>query len=127
MSFQSNDQFTETLISGADLRNNAQFRFVKLNGAGRVVRCDTAGERAYGMLLNKPNDGETANVVTAPGGSMITLGGNVTGAGVELTTDNQGRAIAATVNKQYVNAIAKKGGSAGDEVGANGVTYQKNV
>lgn len=125
MSFQSNDMWTESRVCGENLTGQ-QFRFVKLNAAGRVVRCNTAGERAYGILLNKPNTGETAQVVKAPGGNIVVAGAAIAAIGAELQTDNQGRAIPAVAG-DYVNAIAKQTASAaGDEISADGVTYQKN-
>lgn len=45
--------------AGADL-TAAQFKFVKISGGG-VVLCG-AGENAVGVLLNKPNTGEAAEV-----------------------------------------------------------------
>ena len=125
MSFASNDIFTETLIAGADL-SGSQFRFVKLNAAGRVIPCNAAGERAYGVLLNKGNTGEAVNVSKAPGGSQVELGANVTEVGDELTTNATGQAIPATGNT-YVNGIAKNTGSANAQIGADLVTYNKNA
>ena len=123
MAFQSNDMFTETLVAGADLRES-QFRFVKLNAAGRVVRCSVAGERAYGVLLTKANTGEAVNVSKAPGGSFVVAGVNITEVGDEITTNAAGQAIAATANT-YVNGIAKQTASAGDQISADLVTYKR--
>lgn len=116
----------ESFSAGSDL-TTSQFRFVKLQSNGRVIRCDTAGERAYGVVLNKPANGETAQVAIGEGGSEVVAGGAVT-RGVEVTTDNQGRAVAATTDKYYVNGIARTAASAaGNRFGVNLTTYQKNV
>lgn len=116
----------ESLNAGSDL-STSQFRFVKLQSNGRVIRCDTAGERAYGVVLNKPTEGKTAQVAIGTGGSEVTAGGAVN-RGVEVTTDNQGRAVAATTDKHYVNGIARtSAAAAGNRFGVNLTTYQKNV
>ena len=47
--------------AAADLRTN-QYNFVKLDANGNVVLCSAAGEKAIGVLQNKPNTGETAVV-----------------------------------------------------------------
>ena len=125
-SFLPNTTTTESRVAGADLPNR-QFRFVKLLANGRVVLCDTAGERAYGVILNRPKAGETAQISLEPGGSELTAGA-VLAIGDELTTDNLGRAIKATADKHYVNAIAmSSAAAAGNTIGAAMKTYQKNV
>lgn len=127
MSFQSNQLFMESRRAGEDLTAK-QFHFVKLNAAGRVVACDTVGERAYGVLLNAIGNNKVAQISRGPGGSDVVAGAVIAGPGVELTTNAAGRAIPATANKHYVNGIAMKAASAdGTVIGANLATYQKNV
>ena len=127
MSFQSNQLFMESRRAGADLTTK-QFHFVKLNATGKVIACDTAGERAYGVLLNAPNSNGVCQISKDPGGSDVVAGAAVTGPGVELTTNNAGRAVPATTDKHYVNGIALKAASGnGVTISANLKTYQKNV
>ena len=67
MTFANNIRHQETLRAGEDLRTK-QFHFVKKTTAGKVVACDVAGELAYGVLLNKPDNGGNAIVVRAGAG-----------------------------------------------------------
>ena len=127
MSFQSNQLFMESRRAGADLRTK-QFHFVKLNATGKVVPCDTIGERAFGVLLNAVDNNQVAQIAKGPGGSDVVAGAAIAGPGVEITTNAAGRAIAATADKHYVNGIALKAATAdGNQVSANLTTYQKNV
>ena len=124
MSFQSNDQWMESVDAGADLRNGGQFRFVELNANNQVTRCNAAKERAYGVLQNKPNSGEVAQVVKGPGGTLVEAGAALA-IGDEVTTDAQGRAIKATAANDYVNGIAKEAASAaGDFISVDLTTYK---
>ncbi len=50
-----------TFNAGADLRTH-QFKFVKLDANGDVILASAAGESCVGVLLNKPNTGEQAEV-----------------------------------------------------------------
>lgn len=124
--FQSNDIFVKTIPAGEDL-SSKQFHFVKLNAAGRVVACNTAGERAFGVVLNKPDAaGKSANVVTGPGGSFVVAGAAVP-LGSEVATDAQGRAKVAAAT-EYVNGVAVSGAAAANaRISANLLTYQKNA
>ena len=127
MSFQSNQLFMESRRAGGNLRTK-QFHFVKLNAAGKIVSCDTIGERAYGVLLNAPDNNQVCNISKGPGGSDVIAGSALAGPGVELTTNAAGRAIPAIADKHYVNGISLKAASAdGNTISANLVTYQKNV
>lgn len=128
MAFQSNDMFTESYVAGVDLpAGGNQFRFVKLNATGKVIRCGTLKEKAIGVLLNHPNNNEVAQVVKGPGGSLVVAGAAIS-IGQEVSTDAQGRAVPATTNKDYVNGIAKEAATnAGDVISVDLITYQKNV
>src|SRR5687768_2741480 len=82
------------LVAGADLSAH-QFKFVKLSGTGlQVVVCSAAGENAFGVLQDKPDaQGKAASVATL-GVSKVVAGGAIA-PGDLVTTDAQGRAIAA--------------------------------
>ena len=54
--------FTFPLEAGADLSAH-QFRPVKLNATGKVVRATGVADKVIGILQNKPKNGGTANVM----------------------------------------------------------------
>lgn len=87
---QSRD--TRTMIAGEDL-SAAQFKFVTLEADGQIDLADSAGERALGVLLNKPTAGAAATVAMT-GKVMVEAGASVT-AGDQLQTDAAGDAITA--------------------------------
>ncbi len=68
MASQANLVKEPGLKAGADLSAAAnQFKAVKLDASGDVILCDSAGELVFGVLYNKPQLGEAAEVVV--GGS----------------------------------------------------------
>ena len=87
---QSRD--TRTFVAGEDL-SSAQFKFVTLEADGQIDLADAAGERALGVLLNKPTSGKAATVAMT-GKVMVEAGAAVT-AGDEIQTDATGDAITA--------------------------------
>ena len=91
MAYDSNLQ-SISLVAGEDL-SSSQYRFVKLNAAGAVIRCTVQGEFAAGVLQNKPTSGQIAEV-GFNGVSKIVLGNTVVGTD-QLMTDTAGRAIPA--------------------------------
>lgn len=50
-----------TFVAGGDLRAK-QFTFVMLNSSGEVISCTGATDNPVGILQNKPNTGEMAEV-----------------------------------------------------------------
>jgi hypothetical protein len=89
---QSRD--TRTFLAGEDL-SSAQFKFVTLEADGNVDLADSAGERAVGVLLNKPDASGKAATVAMTGKVMVVAGGSVT-AGDEIATDASGDAVTAS-------------------------------
>lgn len=83
---------TRTFVAGEDL-SSAQFKFVTLEADGQVDLADAAGERAVGVLLNKPAAGKAATVAMT-GKVMVVAGAAVT-AGDQIQTDAAGDAITA--------------------------------
>lgn len=81
------------LKAGADL-SAEQFTAVKVAADGDVEQCD-AGERAIGILQNKPIDGEACEI-EMDGISKAVAGAAVANAGTELASDDDGRLVAAT-------------------------------
>jgi len=88
---QSRD--TRTFEAGEDL-SSAQFKFVTLEADGQVDLADAAGERAIGVLLNKPDAAGKAATVAMTGKVMVEAGAAVT-AGDQIQTNAAGEAIEA--------------------------------
>lgn len=88
---QSRD--TRTFEAGEDLSSH-QFKFVTLESDGQVDAADSAGERALGVLLNKPDAAGKAATVAMTGKVMVEAGAAVT-AGAQLQTNASGEAITA--------------------------------
>lgn len=88
---QSRD--TRTFEAGEDL-SSAQFKFVTLEADGQVDLADAAGERAIGVLLNKPDAAGKAATVAMTGKVMVEAGASVT-AGDQIQTNAAGEAIEA--------------------------------
>lgn len=88
--------------AGADL-TESQFRFVKWDGDS-VVRAE-AGEAAAGVLLNDPNEDGAARVGYF--GVLKVEAGDTVTAGAEVTSDADGKAVAATTG-DIVLGIARE-------------------
>jgi hypothetical protein len=91
-----------------------QYHFME-DTAGKVDSCNAAGERAYGVLQDKPEAADRACSVAVSGITKIKLGGTVA-SGDKVTTDNQGRAVAAVATNQMLG-ICEEGGAVG-QIGA---------
>jgi hypothetical protein len=61
--------------AAADL-SALQYHFVKLDSAGKIVACSTVGEKAFGILQDKPKSGEIGTVLIQPGNlTLLVVGG----------------------------------------------------
>lgn len=125
--YRDNIRETFTGVAGADL-SNMDGRFIKRAADGRYVLCNTAGERASGVLLKGRKENEAINFVAFPGGvgSLKCIPAGFAN-NIALATDNQGRAKLAADN-DYVLAIARKAAAAlteGDTIPANLVLYRQ--
>lgn len=103
--------------------------FVKEAENGRYDLCDTAGERADGVVIKGRGEGKSIQVVKLPGGvgKVKIVPGGITN-GVEVATDNMGRARVATAGN-YVLGLARQTVAASTEGGEGSVDlvlYQKN-
>jgi hypothetical protein len=105
-----------SLVAKSDLRA-LQFTFVKVLLGGEVEANTTSGGYVIGVLQNKPNVGETAEVAFG-GVTKIVLGATV-GPAAEVMSDASGRAIAApggSAPGDFVRGQLLEGGDA-DEIG----------
>lgn len=116
-----NDQFT--FEAGADLRDK-QFYGVKKDANGRVILASAKGERILGVLQNKPNTGEEAQVVLNPAGSPVVAGAAIT-VDTEIIVGADGRFIPKDAANQYVAGISEQAATAaGQVIDANLTLYQ---
>lgn len=102
-------------VAGADLRSH-QYKFVKLNSTGKVVLCDTAGERAFGILENKPRNGQSARVRVEGVSKVLVAASQTITHGTRLTTDANGRAAAAATGNNVLGIALTDPGATVDEV-----------
>jgi len=94
-----------------------QYTFVKWGTeAGKVVACDTQGERAIGILMNKPAAGETADVALPGGGAKLKCDASIAIGGL-ITPGTDGLGEAAALG-DYVCAV---GDAVGHATAANEV------
>lgn len=100
-----------TRIAGADL-TAAKYRFVELT-AGKVTRCNAAGEAAIGVLQNDPADTEAATIAIVGSTTKVVAGAAIT-EGAKITTDNEGRAVTASTGNQIHGTAMLGAGAAGE-------------
>ena len=92
-----------------------QFYFVERGtAAGEVDVCDGAGDRVVGVLVNKPEAGEAAEVMVY-GVAKVTAGGTIT-RGATVGTDANGKAVAKTADADLVAGIAETAAASGELV-----------
>jgi len=83
-----------SLTAGDDL-SALQFHLVKLDTDGTVIKC-TAGAQAIGVLLNKPLDGQVAEIASLQRGRVkVASAATLATIGTRLTSDGDGFAVAA--------------------------------
>lgn len=100
----------DALPSGADLINSL-FRFAKVNSAGQLVVCDTAGETVYGSLSEVQAGAGRGATVDIDGILKVVAGGTVA-TGAKVATNASGAAVTASTGNVVVG-IARKGGASG--------------
>lgn len=96
---------TVSLVAGADL-SAKQYTFVKTNTSGKVVSSGD-GERGVGVVQDKPT-ADKATMIATSGISKVLCGGNITN-GAAVTSDANGRAVAATTGKQIMGFALEAG------------------
>jgi hypothetical protein len=99
-----------TRTAGADLSAAGQYRFVEQTNTGAITICNSAGEKALGVLVNNPASGQAATV--AVGGLVEIEAGATIAPGDLLATTAAGKAAVAT-NGQVILGEALSGGGDG--------------
>lgn len=93
------------------------YRAVKLysSDAAKIELCDTAGERAFGVIEQSWDDDDYAKVITS-GVAIVTAGAAIT-AGADVAVDASGRAITATYAHEWkLGRCLTTSAAAGDQV-----------
>lgn len=90
------NQIRESMIAGADL-SSSQFTFVKMNTTDRTVVAAGNAEAAFGVLVNKPESGYAATVVTHGRVRVLVGTGGLT-AGATVGVDANGAAVASATS-----------------------------
>jgi hypothetical protein len=103
-------QTRESMVAGADL-SAKQFTFVKMNTTNRTVVSAGNGDAAFGVLINDPESGQAATVVTA-GRVVVEVGTGGLTAGDEVGVDANGEAVSAAATDIIVG-ICVDGAAAG--------------
>lgn len=109
MATQGN-QIRESMIAGADL-SAKQWTFVKMNTTDRTVISATDGQAAFGVLINDPESGGAATVVTY-GRVIVEVGTGGLTAGDNVASDANGEAITAATGDVIVG-VALEDAAAG--------------
>lgn len=104
-----------TLEAAADL-SAKQFHLVKLTSSadGKKVSLAGAGEKAIGVLMNAPKQGEDAEVALPGGGALLKVNGTVA-AGDSLAATSENKGQVATDN-QWSPCIAMEDGADEDVI-----------
>lgn len=117
MAFELNLEVLGTQVSAADYSAaaTALYRFVKLNTSGAVTLCTVAGEKALGVLYNKPTVGEVADVVVEAS-AVIAIAGATVVAGAMVMTDATGRVVTAATAGSTILGWALEGAAVGENI-----------
>lgn len=90
MAFENQQPLKDgTRLAAADLRTK-QYHFVKLDNTGKVAAITAITDKPYGVLQNKPNTGEEAEVVVI--GVTKVIADSAIAAADSIGTSNDGQA-----------------------------------
>jgi len=115
-----------TQVAAADL-SAKQYRFVKLDSAGKWALASAQGEFCQGVLQNKPKAGEPADVLLISGGGVtkIVAGAAISAGGV-VTTQADGDGDPATSGDEVLG-VALEAASGAGEIISVALGYQGKV
>ncbi len=106
-----------SLIAGEDL-SAKQYRFAKLSGDNKVKVCDAATDVPVGVIQNRPESGEVAEIAWF-GKVPVVVGEVAIIAGAQVGTDANGKAVAIDpdgVDDYYYVGQAVTGGDPGEVI-----------
>ena len=113
---------TRSFIAGADLSGN-KYHVVKFGTNDEEVILAGAGE-GFGILMNSPKAGETAEVAMIGGGAQVHSGAAF-GRGVELASNASGKLVAAAAGNRVIGLSIKAASAADEYVEIERVFYIK--
>lgn len=122
MAETSANQETETYVAAADL-SSQQYHIVALSDGVRQVNMASLATWTgiVGVMINKPSaTGRFATVVYG-GRGKVTAGAAVSSAGVFLTTNGSGRAIAAASGQMVIGTALETAAADGDVISYQGM------
>lgn len=103
-----------SFVAENDLTSN-QYYFVELGGsANEVDVCDGATDKPLGVLQNKPDSGEAANV-RVEGSTKVVASGSIS-KGAYVGTDGNGKATAKSSDQDIVRGIALNAASSDGDI-----------
>lgn len=112
MATESAVQRIGSLTASADLRTH-QFKGVKISGVRTVTVIALATDKVLGILQNKPNTAEPADVAIS--GEVLAMAGAAITAGADLMFDTSGRVItAATTGNRVIGQAIDSAAAAGE-------------
>lgn len=102
-----------------------QYHFVKPDSTdpSKVVLCDSAGEKCLGILMNKPESGQMAEIALPGGGGKIKLDEAVAILQY-ITPSAAGQGEVADAAGEHVGAIAKEVGADADVIDVDVVAFE---
>ncbi len=103
----------KVFTSNSDL-SAKQFHFVKLASGTNVAQA-AAGEKAIGVVMNKPAANQEAEVALLGGGALVKLAGPIT-AGQSIKSNVNGAGVVAASTGDWCPAIALESGVSGDVI-----------
>lgn len=102
--------FSFTLVAGEDL-TSSQFCAVDVEVSTGAAILPTAGERAIGVIQNKPNDGEAVTIVVS-GVTKVLIGVGGMIAGNNVAVDDDGTIVQAASGDRCLGIALSTGAEA---------------
>lgn len=87
----------------------SQYRFVKMGAAGTVAVQSVAGAACTGVNQGNESVVGTPAEIAVSGVSKVVLGATLSTAGVNIMSDNAGRAVLATTGKYIIGKLLSTG------------------
>lgn len=111
--------------AGEDL-SSKQYHFVKFGADKETVLGAGANERAIGVLMNAPENGEQAEVALPGGGAKLKVAESVS-LGKMLTSTAASKGEVADAAGEWIGAVAYEDGSSDDIVGVEVTGFQAHA
>ena len=107
-------------VAAADL-SAQQFRFVDVNTSGQAIAISAIGQRAIGVLQNKPGEatsaaGETAEIAISGVVKVVASAAITAGDEVKAAADGRAADASTEVNNHYCKGVALTSATAAGEL-----------